>query len=210
MIRSWAGVGLVTAVVAVTVLFGRYWCSHICPIGGAGELAARLAPGRLKIDYSTIPAAPVRYGYFLVYLAAPLLGLGSLCCSYCNFAAVPNLFGAAFVRADLTYFFRIYGLINLGLFLLLAVFARGGRAYCNFICPVGAIDALAARFGRRFGRRVRVSAERCNACGDCVGVCPTWAINMKSKVEIDQLSCIPCGECDRVCQEGAIRYGKQE
>jgi len=169
-----------------------------------------LTPRKLKLDYSSIPAAPVRYGYLLVYLAAPLLGLGSLCCSYCNFAAVPSLFGAAFIQADMAYFLRAYGIINLALFLLLAVLARGGRAYCNFLCPVGALDALAARFGQRFGKRVRVSAERCTACGDCLHVCPTWAVSMDLKAHIDQLSCMPCGECEKACPEGAIRYGKAE
>lgn len=210
IMRSWAGVGLVAAIIGVTLFFGRIWCSHVCPIGGAGELGSRLTPRKLQLDYSSIPAAPVRYGYLLVYLAAPLLGLGSLCCSYCNFAAVPSLFGAAFVQADLAYFFRIYGVINLALFLLLAVLARGGRAYCNFLCPVGALDALAARLGQRFGRRMRVANERCNACGDCLGVCPTWSVSMEAKASIDQLSCMRCGECAKACKEGAIRYGKAE
>jgi len=210
IMRSWPGVALVVVVIGTTFFFGRYWCSHICPIGGAGELGSRLTPRKLKLDYSSIPAAPVRYGYLLVYLAAPLLGLGSLCCSYCNFAAVPSLFGAAFIQADMAYFLRAYGIINLALFLLLAVLARGGRAYCNFLCPVGALDALAARFGQRFGKRVRVSAERCTACGDCLHVCPTWAVSMDLKAHIDQLSCMPCGECEKACPEGAIRYGKAE
>ncbi|MGA7826852.1 MAG: 4Fe-4S binding protein [Geobacteraceae bacterium] len=208
IMRSYLGVALVVGILASTFLFGRYWCSHLCPVGAAGELGSKLTPGKLKLDYSSIPAAPVRYGYLLVYLLAPLLGLGSLCCSYCNFAAVPRLFGAAFVSADLDYFLRFYGIINLGLFLLLAVLARGGRAYCNFLCPVGALDALSARFGQRVGKRMRVSPERCTACGSCRDACPTWAISVETKATIDQLSCFPCHKCEKLCPEGAIRYGK--
>jgi polyferredoxin len=208
--RSYLGVALVLGILASTFFFGRYWCSHICPVGGAGELGGKLIPGKLKLDYSSIPAAPVRYGYLLVYLLAPLLGVGSLCCSYCNFAAVPRLFGAAFVSADLDYFLRTFGIINLVLFLLLAVLARGGRAYCNFLCPVGALDALSSRLGQKAGKRVRVSAERCTACGSCRDVCPTWAISVESAAKVDQLSCFPCRRCEKVCQEGAIRYGKEE
>ena len=208
IMRSYLGVALVVGILASTFLFGRYWCSHLCPVGAAGELGSKLTPGKLKLDYSSIPAAPVRYGYLLVYLLAPLLGLGSLCCSYCNFAAVPRLFGAAFVSADLDYFLRFYGIINLGLFLLLAVLARGGRAYCNFLCPVGALDALSARFGQKVGKRMRVSPERCTACGSCRDACPTWAISVETKATIDQLSCFPCHKCEKLCPEGAIRYGK--
>jgi len=214
--RSWAGVALVALVLLITVFRSRAWCSHVCPVGGAMELLGRLAPRRWKLDFAAIPAAPVRHGYLAVYLAAPALGIGSLCCNYCSFAAVPRLFGAAFTAADLAYFFRTAGLINLGLVLALGVFARGGRAYCNLLCPVGALDALVNRATARLGRKVRLAPERCTGCGACAAVCPTWAIQLgagrglggaPTVARIDALACMPCRACEAVCQEGAIRYG---
>jgi ferredoxin-type protein NapH len=98
--RAWLGVALVGAILAVTVAVGRQWCSHVCPIGGAMELGGRLVPRWLKLDYQRVPAAPVRYGYLAVYLLGPALGIGSLCCSYCNFASVPRLLGAPFSTAS--------------------------------------------------------------------------------------------------------------
>ncbi|MDD2897745.1 MAG: 4Fe-4S binding protein [Desulfuromonadaceae bacterium] len=209
IMRAYMGVGLIAGVIISTFFLGRYWCSHLCPIGGAGELGSRFVPEKLKLHYESIPAAPVRYGYLGVYLAAPLLGLGSLCCNYCNFAAIPRLFGSLFIQADLAYFFRAYGIINLALFILLAVVAKGGRAYCNFLCPVGALDALSSRLGMRFGKRVTVVKHRCTGCGQCTDICPTWAISMHdASAKIDQLSCMPCHQCEKVCPEGAICYGK--
>lgn len=216
MARAWAGVSLIVLVLVLTAFVSRAWCSHVCPVGGAMELASRLVPRRWKLDFGRIPSAPVRYGYLAVYLAAPALGIGSLCCNYCNFAAVPRVFGAAFTSADLAYFFRTAGLINLALVLALGVFARGGRAYCNLLCPVGALDALVNRVTARFGRKVRVTAERCDGCGACARVCPTWAIQLApgrgaagatEVASIDPLACMPCRDCEGVCREGAIRYG---
>ena len=206
-VRSYMGVLLVLSIIGVSFFFGRYWCSHICPIGGATELGSMILPKWLKIDYSHIPASPVRYGYFAVYILAPAIGLGALCCSYCNYATISRLVGAVFSQGDMTYFFRTAGLINLGLVIMLGFLAKGGRAYCNFFCPVGALDAISNRIGLKFGKRIRVNESKCNSCGTCAGVCPTWAIEMTDRVTIDHFSCISCRECEKVCG-GAINYGK--
>ncbi|MHB8772582.1 MAG: 4Fe-4S binding protein [Syntrophales bacterium] len=211
MARSFMGVALVAGTLLVTFFAGRYWCSHVCPVGAVMELGSRLVPKSLKIDFSTIPAAPVRYGYLAAYLIAPALGIGALCCNYCNFATVPRMFGAAFSSADLAYFFRAYGLINLALIGVLGFMAKGGRAYCNFLCPVGALDTLANKLGTPFGKRMAVDGRACNGCGNCVKECPTWAIEIdQRKAVIDQLSCLPCGLCAKACPEHAVIYGRQE
>jgi len=209
MLRSLFGVGLLLTILGVTLWLGRWWCGYLCPIGGSTELGSRLLPRRFQLDFSRLPAAPLRYGYFAAYLLAPALGLGCLCCNYCNFASVPRLYGAAFFNpADIAYFLRTAGLINLGLLLLLGFFARGGRAWCNLLCPIGALDALVARYGQRWGRRVRLLAHHCNDCGQCREVCPTGALQLGPAPAIDQLTCIGCRRCEGSCGEGAVRYGR--
>lgn len=207
-LRSYMGVLLVAGVLISTFLFGRYWCSHLCPVGAGMEFGSRLIPKPLKIDFSMIPAPSFRYGYLTVYFLAAAFGIGSLCCSYCNFATLPRFFGAAFSTADLAYFLRTAGIVNLGLVVFLGFLARGGKAYCNLICPIGAIDALSNRLGAFWGKRVHVDAHHCNGCGKCVSKCPVWAIELKDTARIDQLSCIPCRICETACSEGAITYSK--
>jgi ferredoxin-type protein NapH len=206
-VRAPFGVALVVGLLAATFFLSRAWCSHLCPVGGVMELGSRLVPRRWKLDFSSVPSAPVRYGYLAVYVAAPALGMGSLCCNYCNFAALPRLFGAAFSGADLAYFFRTAGLVNLGLVIGLGFLARGGRAYCNLLCPVGALDSLVNRLGQRLGRRVHVRERDCTACGACAPVCPTWAIEVgETTARIDPYSCLSCRDCEQVCPEDALRY----
>lgn len=207
-VRSYMGVALVVAILATTFAFGRYWCSHLCPVAGPLELGSRLVPSSMKLDFSRTPAAPFRYAYLSVYMIAPAIGIGSLCCNYCNFAAVPRFFASAFSQGDLTYFLRFQGVVNLGLLLFLGVFARGGRAYCNMLCPIGALDALANRIGARSGRRMRIDQSTCTNCGECALVCPTWAIETKGSTVINQLSCMPCRLCQASCPTGAIYYGR--
>ncbi len=209
LMRSLFGVGLLVGILAVTWRLGRWWCGFLCPIGGATELGSRLLPRRWQLDFSRLPAAPLRYGYLAAYLLAPALGLGSLCCNYCNFATVPRLFGAAFLDpADIAYFLRSAGLINLALLLSLGLFARGGRGWCNLLCPIGALDALVSRCGQRWGQRVRILAERCNDCGRCREICPTGALQLGEEPDLDQLTCLGCRSCETVCTEGALHYGR--
>lgn len=203
--RSYMGVILVFGILVSTFFMGRFWCSHLCPIGGMMELGNKLVPSFLQIDYSSVPAPSFRYGYLTVYFGAAAFGIGSLCCSYCNFATVPRIIGALFSKADLAYFLRTAGLINLGLVVLLGFFAKGGRAYCNFLCPIGALDALSNKIGGKIGKRVLLNRESCNSCGKCKTVCPVWAIDTQEKT-IDPLSCIPCMKCEDMCPHHSISY----
>ncbi|MEW6676123.1 MAG: 4Fe-4S binding protein [Nitrospirota bacterium] len=126
IVRSYGGVILVagTGIVITSFFFGRYWCSHVCPVGGITEIGSRAIPEVIKFNYSTVSAPVVRYGYLSVYLLAPLFAIGSLCCNYCNFAVVPRLLGAPFNSADIAYFFRTAGIINLGLIAVLGFLAK--------------------------------------------------------------------------------------
>ena len=65
-VRSYVGVALVVTILATTLAFGRYWCSHLCPVASPLELGSRLVPSSLKLDFSRTPAPSFRYAYLSV------------------------------------------------------------------------------------------------------------------------------------------------
>ncbi len=203
------GVYMLATILITTFFYGRMWCAYICPVGGMPELVSRSLNDRWKIEYRALPQVPIRYGYFAVFLLLmPLLGISA--CTLCNFITVPRIFEAFSGGAKgIAFIFSAVGLVNIGLLFLLGFFASKGRAYCQFLCPIGAIDGLVNRLGARFHftRHIRVERDRCTGCNICARNCMTGAIQMKDRIAVvDQLSCMSCHECVDVCEWGAIDW----
>lgn len=203
------GVVAFSVILTVTFFFGRIWCSFVCPVGGFAELVSRALNDRWKIEFRGLPQVQIRYGYLSVYMVLmPLLGISA--CTICNFITVPR-----FVEAlsggvvGLAFIFSTVGLVNLSLLFLLGFFASKGRAYCQFMCPIGALDALVNRLGARFGftYHIRVDKQRCTGCSDCARKCMCGAIKMVDKVAVvDQASCMSCHDCVDACDWNAIEW----
>ena len=203
------GVVALLIILTVTFFFGRLWCGYLCPMGGLPELISRLFHDRIKIDYRALPQIPIRYGYFLTYvILLPALGISA--CSLCNFITIPRMVEAmGGGTRGIAYLISSIGAVNLGLVVLLGFFAKYGRGYCAFLCPIGAIDGVVNRVASKFNfvRRVRVQRDRCTGCRECAEVCITGSIKMVDRIaEVDQLSCMSCRDCVIVCDWGAIDW----
>lgn len=209
---AWFGVGLVSAILAVTIFFGRIWCSHLCPIGGATEIVSKGIPKKLKMDFSFMNAPAFRYGYLFIYIAGAVVGIGSIACKLCNFRVLPFLAGSPFVPAYRTYLLTTMGIAGLLTIGLTGFFAKGGRSYCNLLCPIGALDSIANYLGSKlaFTKKMKTDISRCSGCGRCIDSCMVWAIRMDEnlKAKIGQASCMSCRKCEKVCPKGAISYGR--
>jgi len=203
------GVIALALILLTTFFFGRIWCGFLCPMGGLPELVSRLIPDRWKIEFRSLPQVPIRYGYFGTYVVLmPALGISA--CTLCNFITIPRLFESfSGGLMGLAFIFSSVGFVNLLLLFLLGFFANKGRAYCQFLCPIGAIDGVVNRMGSRFRftHRIRVERDRCSGCNVCARKCMTGAIKMVDKIAVvDQLSCMSCHECVDVCDWDAIKW----
>ena len=206
------GLFMLAVILIISFFAGRFFCSHLCPIGGITEIGSKIIPKRLKINYTWISAPAVRYSYLIAFLILPILGVGSICCGYCNFSIISSLFGSITNPASRILLLTFSGTVNLVMIILLGFLAVGGRAYCNFLCPIGAIDAIFNWLGSKikFFKRIRIDKAKCTKCNQCIKECPVWAIEKKedNSIKINQISCIPCKICIEKCPEKAISFRK--
>lgn len=72
-------VGVVIILIALTLLFGRVYCSVICPLGVFQDVVSWLGKKRKRNRYSYSPALNwLRYGVLGVFILALIGGVGSL------------------------------------------------------------------------------------------------------------------------------------
>ena len=194
----------------VTFFFGPIFCGKLCPAGAFTEYLSRLVPDRFKIDWSKYTEiAPIRYGMLAAFMAIPFVG-GSLACAYCNYYLF-DLLANYVVRG---YFISLSSSLLLTAILWLVVFGlftKGSRRYCNFLCPVGAVQNLVHFFSSKlpFVRRMYVDKQKCIGCGKCTRTCPMQAVKVREKkAEICLHNCIVCGQCAHNCPVEAIQYGR--
>jgi polyferredoxin len=104
----------------------------------------------------------------------------------------------SFLGVNVYYF--SHSLIILSLFAAILFFAsRLRRSWCRVVCPLGALYALAARYG--FLKR---TVTRCTGCGRCSADCRMGAITKDN--EYVQGECILCMDCIYDCPAHGTRF----
>jgi ferredoxin-type protein NapH len=207
---------LVFLLIGLSLFIGPLFCGWLCP-GGMTEHLSKLVPSKYKLDFKeTVDPAPVRYGFLAGFflVASPFVNK-SVCCAYCNWTWIENVWAALFLDFEGVTgggFFAYSSssiLTFLLTFVLLGVFMEGGRGWCNFLCPAGALQNLAHAVGARlpFTYRLRLSKDKCNDCFQCVKACSTWAIKpSENSVAVNLHLCNGCTDCVSACPSAALEY----
>ncbi|MDR2433769.1 MAG: 4Fe-4S binding protein [Treponema sp.] len=205
---SGAGVAGVTVIVLlpVTVLFGRIFCSVLCPLGTAQELLWRLGNLIRMRKKGKSPRAGYRAAPKIRYLIPLLAGIGAaLAFSPLMMVFDPISNFGRMMGALRSLFGKDSGVFPLliavppVLILLAAVFH--GRAFCNW-CPVGLTLGLLSRLSPF---AVSISAK-CVSCGICEKKCPARCIASKGK-KIEAGRCVLCFSCAASCPQKSVGYG---
>ena len=219
---------IVATLVLLTLLFGRVYCSVICPLGVMQDIFGYLGRKSRRHRYSYSPAKSIlRYTVLVLFIAAIVAGIGSAVALLAPYSAygriAQNLLSPLWILGNnaLAYFaeradsYAFYSVdlwmrsgVTLGIaiatFAIIGILAwRGGRTYCNTICPVGTVLGFFARFSLL---KPVIDTSKCNSCGLCERNCKAACIDSKNH-KVDYSRCVSCMNCLENCTKGAISYG---
>lgn len=218
---------VIIALIGLTLLFGRIYCSVICPLGVFQDAISWLSNKIKKNRFHYSPALNwLRWSVLAIFIAAFIAGLGSLVAlisPYSSYGRIAsNLFAPFYQwgnnllayfaeRADSYAFYSVdvwlkslpTFIIALASFLIITILAwQNGRTYCNTICPVGTILGLVSKYSFY---RPQIDLNKCNSCGLCARNCKASCIDSKSH-KIDYSRCVTCMDCIKKCNKNAIEY----
>lgn len=225
---------VVVALLAVlTLLFGRVYCSVICPLGvmqdGISHVAGERKGKKSRFRYSR-PLTWLRYTVLAVFIAALLAG------TVAGTGIIVSLLDpyAAYGRIASGFFAPLYRLGNN----LLAWFAERADSYAFYPTEVWikswislavaavtliAVGILAWRNGRTYCNticpvgtllgllsrfsifRPTIDTSKCSGCGLCERKCKASCIDSKNK-SIDLSRCVTCFNCIEACRFGGVKY----
>ena len=219
-------------ILILTLLFGRVYCSFICPLGifqdvtnwfsvkvrnaGKKRFRFRFAKPETKLRYSILIITCLSLftgSIFLVTLLDPFSNFGRF---------VSNFFQPIYIMCNniLVKILESFGSYVLypvtvvqtdPLALIVPVIMFGlviwlsvwrGRLFCNTVCPVGTLLGLISKASLY---KIRFDTAKCNQCGECMFACKSQCIDIKNK-NIDFGRCVGCGNCIKCCDKNAIGY----
>lgn len=188
------------------VILGRTICGWLCPLGLIQELLHKIPTPKLRKNHLTRALTWLKYVLLAVFvIAIPLLyglrfdlPLPAFCKYICPAGTLEGAMGllASPANADM---YSMLGVLFTRKFVIMVVIGLACvfcyRAFCRFLCPLGAIYGLFNRFNI-IG--VKVDESRCNGCGACVRGC---GMDVR---RVGDRECIHCGKCMDSCSQGAI------
>lgn len=221
---------VIAALCIATLLFGRLYCSVICPLGIMQDIISWWRGKRKKKDkyrFSYHKAHTwIRICVLVLFIATMVAGFASIAALIAPYSAYGRIISSLLapvyqlgnnILASISEAAGSYAfypkevwlkslpvtIVAIFTFIILFISAwKDGRIWCNSICPVGTILGFFSRWSLF---APVIDDSKCRKCGLCGRQCKSSCIDMKAH-EIDYSRCVACMDCIDTCREGAIRY----
>jgi len=205
------------ATIILTIIFGRFFCSWVCPFGSlhhfVGFLGNRKKTVAQKIRLNKYRKAQcIKYLIliFILFMAAfPSIGATlqtglldpiPLITRSFNLLLLPIADRTANLVSETTRFYE-------GAWLILTIFLTAvllnltiPRFYCRFICPLGALFGITSRFAVW---RIGKNQSECVNCKLCEQTCE-GGCEPSGNIRISE--CVLCLNCRQDCKDELISY----
>ena len=220
---------VIAILLVLTLLFGRIYCSVICPLGifqdCVSNLSSRRKGKKARFSYSK-EIKWLRYGVLVLFVIALVAGLNALVALLAPYSAYGRMVQSllapvwqwgnnllawiaerqdsyAFVTKDVWLKSLPTLIVAAVTFIVVVVLAwRNGRTYCNTICPVGTTLSFFSRFAMF---RPVIDKSKCKSCHACERKCKAACIDVDNH-KIDYSRCVDCFDCIDSCRLGALKY----
>lgn len=220
---------VIAILLVLTLLFGRIYCSVICPLGifqdCVSNLSSRRKGKKARFSYSK-EIKWLRYGVLVLFVIALVAGLNSLVALLAPYSAYGRMVQSllapvwqwgnnllawiaerqdsyAFVTKEVWLKSLPTLIVAAVTFIVVVVLAwRNGRTYCNTICPVGTTLSFFSRFAMF---RPVIDKSKCKSCHACERKCKAACIDVDNH-RIDYSRCVDCFDCIDSCRLGALKY----
>ena len=221
---------VIMALVVLTFVFGRIYCSVICPLGIMQDIFGWLGKKQKKNRYTYSKELKwLRYPVLVLFIIALVAGIGTLFQLLAPYSAYGrivtyllqpvwvagnNVLASIAEHYDSYAFYHVskdvpnyyvITIIAVWTWAILAALAwKYGRTYCNTICPIGTILSFLSRFSFL---KIHFDESKCRNCSLCTKNCKAACIDFKTH-SVDYSRCVVCGDCIESCKFGALSYSR--
>lgn len=181
--------------IITTIIWGRVFCSSLCPFGAVQDVIARFTPKAWRFKMPQLihdNALYVKYAVLALIVGTAISGSSISLFQY-------------FEPFGTLFFFSSSMLLWSILILILIASVLVERFYCRYVCPLGAALGVVALVSP-----LRISrVPQCTLCKVCEHACPTGAIR---KEKIDFKECVRCDICESklIQRAGSCRHSMAE
>ena len=187
--------GSIVLPVLLMLIFGRVWCSFMCPYYLITELIEPLRRrlGMKKPTYSRdkLPKTNIfRFGFLTFGIF--IMGISGI--PLLNLVSAPGVISSQALVLVKFQYLTFEALFILFLLILELFFYR---FWCRFFCPTGSLLSL---IGKNHLMNVEKITSECSMCKSCIRVCPMLINPMEDG---KSFACNNCGDCVEVCPDNA-------
>lgn len=197
---------VITVLILLTLIFGRVYCSVICPLGIFQDAISHIRSKIKKKNKRRFNFTPekkwLRYGIFALFVALWLLGALSFAAILAPYSIFGRTMSLIFNPSEWSTATIAAIITTLTIICVTIAAWIDGRFWCNNICPVGTFLGLISRFSIF---KIQIDTDKCVGCRLCGKSCKGSCINTDAH-KIDYSRCVVCMDCIDNCSVGAIHY----